>query len=158
MSNMYTIETIGHVRGSRNEVRDDAWGGSVACIELDGSFGPEALEGIEAFSHAEILFVFDRVDPARVVRDARRPRNNPDWPLTGIFAQRGKNRPNRIGSTIVRVLRREGRRLYVAELDAVDGSPVIDIKPVMHEFLPRQAITQPEWVSELMRDYWTNPD
>ena len=77
-----------------------------------------------------------------------------DWPRVGIFAQRGKNRPNRIGTTIVRILRREGRILYVAELDAVDNTPVLDVKPVMEEFLPRTALRQPAWSHELMRRYW----
>jgi tRNA (adenine37-N6)-methyltransferase len=154
---MFTIEPVAHVRGGRDAVRDDAWGGSEVCIELADGFDAAALAGIETFSHVEVLFVFDRVDPATVVRDARHPRNNPDWPLTGIFAQRGKNRPNRLGSTIVRVLRREGRRLYVAELDAVDGTPVVDIKPVLREFLPRAPVTQPAWCDALMRDYWRHP-
>jgi tRNA (Thr-GGU) A37 N-methylase len=100
------------------------------------------------------VFVFDRVDPAKIVSGARHPRNNRDWPAVGIFAQRGKNRPNRIGSTVCRVLRREGRRLVVAELDAIDGTPVIDLKPVMREFLPREPVTQPAWSMELMRNYW----
>ena len=93
-----------------------------------------------------------------MVLDARRPRNNPDWPRLGIFAQRGKNRPNRLGSTVVRILGREGRTLRVAELDAVDGTPVLDIKPVMREFLPRGDVRQPSWVAELMRDYWATAD
>jgi tRNA (Thr-GGU) A37 N-methylase len=72
----------------------------------------------------------------------------------GIFAQRGKNRPNRIGSTIVQVDRVEGRRLHVLELDAIDGTPVLDIKPVLREFLPRREVEQPEWSTELMQRYW----
>jgi tRNA (Thr-GGU) A37 N-methylase len=72
----------------------------------------------------------------------------------GIFAQRGKGRPNRLGVTIVEVIRREGRALTVAGLDAIDGSPVLDIKPVMAEFLPRTPVRQPEWSRELMRNYW----
>ena len=94
------------------------------------------------------------MSPERVVVGARHPRNNPDWPAVGIFAQRGKNRPNRIGSTLCRVLGVDGRTLHVAELDAIDGTPVLDLKPVMAEFLPRGEICQPEWSRELMRDYW----
>jgi tRNA-Thr(GGU) m(6)t(6)A37 methyltransferase TsaA len=151
----FEIEAIGRVSAPREVAEDDYWGGEEACIELDDRFDAEALQGLEDFSHAEVLFVFDRVDPARIVSGARHPRNNRDWPAVGIFAQRGKNRPNRIGSTICRILRREGRRLYVAELDAIDGTPVIDIKPVMGEFLPRSAVRQADWSRELMRDYWT---
>jgi tRNA (adenine37-N6)-methyltransferase len=136
------------------EVRDDFWGGAETRIELTDAIPGEALDGIEDFSHAEIVFVFDRVDPARIVTGARHPRNNADWPLVGIFAQRGKNRPNRIGCTIVRVLRRDGRTLFVSGLDAVDGTPVLDIKPVMAEYLPAGPVEQPEWSHEVMRDYW----
>lgn len=152
------IESIGRVEARRREAADDHWGGEDACIALDDRFPEEALQGLETFSHAEVLFLFDRVDPARVELGARHPRDNPDWPAVGIFAQRGKGRPNRIGSTVCRILRREGRRLYVAELDAIDGTPVIDVKPVMAEFLPREPVRQPLWSHELMRDYWKKKD
>jgi tRNA-Thr(GGU) m(6)t(6)A37 methyltransferase TsaA len=148
------IEPIGVVRAARADVRDDEWGGAECEIVLENRFEADALIGIEDFSHAEILFLFDRVDPGEIVAGARHPRNNPAWPAVGIFAQRGKNRPNRIGSTIVRVIRREGRVLRVAELDAVDGTPVLDIKPVMQEFLPRESVRQPGWSRELMARYW----
>ena len=148
------MEPIGHVRASRVDAEDDDWGGIESSIVLVDAIGPDALDGIEEFSHAEILFHFDRVDEAKIARGARHPRNNPAWPKVGIFAQRGKNRPNRIGSTIVRVVRRDGRRLIVAELDAIDGTPVLDVKPVLAEFLPREAVRQPAWSREIMERYW----
>jgi len=151
------LEPIGYVRGGRAEVEDDNWGGAESRIELVEELSADALLGLEEFSHAEVLFQFHQVPEAKIVRDARHPRNNPDWPRVGIFAQRGKNRPNRIGSTIVRVLGRDGRVLRVAELDAVEGTPILDIKPVMREFLPRTEIRQPRWVGELMREYWSAP-
>ena len=117
-------------------------------------FDAEALDGLEAFSHAEVFFVFDRVADSAVVRGARHPRDNPAWPRVGIFAQRAKARPNRIGSTMVEIVGREGRVLEVAGLDAVDGTPVLDIKPVMKEFLPRGDLRQPAWAAEVMRDHW----
>ena len=150
----FEIEVIGWVEAARKEAIDDDWGGTESVILLDPRFEEDALAGLESFSHVEVLFVFDRVDPAKIVSGARHPRNNKDWPAVGIFAQRGKNRPNRLGSTVCRVLRREGRKLVVAELDAIDGTPVIDLKPVMREFLPREAVRQPEWVGELMQAYW----
>lgn len=150
----FEIESIGRIEATRKEAIDDDWGGMESTILLDPRFEEDALAGLESFSHVEVLFVFDRVDPAKIVSGARHPRNNKDWPAVGIFAQRGKNRPNRIGSTVCRVLRREGRRLVVAELDAIDGTPVIDLKPVMREFLPREAVRQPAWVGELMQAYW----
>ena len=151
---MIAVVPIGHVRSARDDLRDDDWGGVRARIELDPSFDPECLDGIEDFSHAEILFHFDRVPESAVERGARHPRGNQAWPRVGIFAQRGKNRPNRLGSTIVAIAGREGRVLTVLGLDAVDGTPVLDIKPVMREFLPRGEVRQPPWSHELMRDYW----
>ena len=72
-----------------------------------------------------------------------------------MFAQRGKNRPNRLGSCIATIAKREGRALHVVGLDAIDGTPVIDLKPVMQEFLPRAPVKQPAWSSELMQEYWS---
>jgi tRNA-Thr(GGU) m(6)t(6)A37 methyltransferase TsaA len=148
------FEPIGYVRGARANPEDDFWGEGRARIELAEAIPEDALLGLEAFSHAEVIFYFHQVDPAKIVVGARHPRNNPAWPLTGIFAQRGKNRPNRLGLTIVRIVGVHGRNLEVADLDALDGTPVLDIKPVMQEFLPRTAVQQPAWASELMEDYW----
>src|SRR5690348_16638268 len=133
---MITMSAIGTVKNIRKEVEDDNWGEVVSIIELDAAFSEEALFQIESFSHAEIFYYFDRVEDAKIECGARHPRNNPDWPKVGIFAQRGKNRPNRLGATIVKVLKRDGHQLYVQGLDAIDGTPVLDIKPVMKEFLP----------------------
>jgi len=101
-----------------------------------------------------VLFVFDRVPDEQIARGARHPRGNTAWPKVGIFAQRAKDRPNRIGSTVVEVVRVEGTVLTVRGLDAIDGTPVLDIKPVLREFLPRTDVRQPGWATELMKDYW----
>ena len=100
--------------------------------------------------------MFDRVDPADVETGARHPRGNESWPRVGIFAQRAKDRPNRIGVSICRLLRIEERDVHVAGLDAVDGTPVLDLKPVMAEFAPRGELRQPAWAGELMAGYWIN--
>lgn len=151
----FEVSPIGFVRATRGEVADDFWGGSVSTVELAPDVPASSLDGLEQFSHAEILFVLDQIRPDQIVTGARRPRHNPAWPEVGIFAQRAKARPNRLGATIVRILARDGSRLQVAELDAVDGTPVLDIKPVLAEFLPRGSVRQPEWTHELMRDYWS---
>lgn len=148
------VKPIGVVRNTRTEVADDNWGGIISEIVVDDEFGPEALQGIEDFSHAEIIFHFHQVDENKIVSGARRPRDNPAWPIVGIFAQRGKNRPNRIGLTTVRILKRVDNVLFVTGLDAVDGTPVLDLKPVMQEFLPQESIQQPNWATELMTHYW----
>ena len=127
----------------------------IAEITLVGELPDGSLDGLEAFSHAEIVFVFDQVAEPAIERGARHPRGNKDWPRVGIFAQRAKNRPNRIGTTLVEIVGRDGRTLRVRGLDAVDGTPVVDIKPVMSEFLPRSPVRQPEWSHELMKSYWT---
>lgn len=151
----YAVTPIGHVRGGRMLAVDDDWGKERATIELDERlFGPEALAGLAEFSHAEVIFLFDKVPLEKIETGARHPRNREDWPLVGIFAQRGKNRPNRIGLTSCEILSVEGTRLHVAGLDAIDGTPVLDIKPVMREFQPRGTQRQPDWASELMRGYW----
>lgn len=151
----YSIKPIGHVRDGRSDPIDDNWGESRAVIELDATeYGPEAFAGLAEFSHVEVIFLFDRVPPEKIETGARHPRGRTDWPLTGIFAQRGKNRPNRLGATICRIVSCEGTRLEVEGLDAIAGSPVVDIKPVMREFLPREPVRQPDWVAELMAAYW----
>jgi tRNA (adenine37-N6)-methyltransferase len=151
---MITLSPIGVVRSSRIDLNDDNWGEVRARIEISDDFSPACLDGIEEFSHVEVIFFFDRVSEDSIERGARHPRGNPDWPRVGIFAQRGKNRPNRLGTTIARLVGREERAITVVGLDAVEGTPVVDIKPVMAEFLPQGEIRQPPWSRELMRRYW----
>lgn len=151
----FALEPVGTVMGGRSDPVDDNWGGERCRIALDpGRFAPDALAGLEGFSHVEIVFLFDRVPPEKIETGARRPRGRADWPLVGIFAQRGKNRPNRLGVTMCRIVAVEGLELELEGLDAIAGTPVIDIKPVMREFLPRGEVRQPAWAGELMQDYW----
>ena len=146
---------IGRVEGGRVVPEDDDWGGSRARIALDAErFDDEALMGLETFSHAEVVYVFDKVTDDQVVTGARHPRGNPEWPRVGIFAQRGKNRPNRIGVTVCEILTVNGRVLEVRGLDAIDGTPVLDIKPVMSGFAPRGPHREPDWARAIMERYW----
>ena len=158
MTTDISIEPVAFVSAARTSPEDDFWGGSLADITLVESLAQDALTGVDAFSHVEVFFIFHKVAEADITTGARYPRNNRSWPKVGIFAQRGKNRPNRIGSTICRVVSLNGRVLTVAELDAIEGTPVIDIKPVLKEFLPRQATTQPPWATEIMANYWSIKD
>lgn len=149
------LRPVGHVTSTRREIGDDDWDRERATIELDATrFGPDALLGLDAFSHVEVVFLFDRVPLESVEHGARRPRGNPDWPLVGIFAQRAKDRPNRLGLTTCRLLAVDGLTIQVHGLDAVDGTPVLDIKPCMAEFAPRGTVRQPAWSSDLMSGYW----
>ncbi len=145
---------IAFVKNSRTEISDDFWGEIISEIELTDEFTKDALKGIEEFSHAEILFYFDKAEKSKVNKGSRHPRGNNSFPEVGVFAQRVKDRPNHLGHTIVQIVKCEGKSLFVKGLDAIDGTPVLDIKPVIKEFLPREEVIQPAWVSELMKDYW----
>ena len=155
MSEDVTIRPIGLVRGGRADPTDDDWGAVEAVIEIDDTqFGAEAVQGLEEFSHLEVLFVFDRADPAAVVHGARHPRGRADWPEVGIFAQRGKDRPNHLGLSRCLLVAVDGLNLRVRGLDAIDGTPVLDVKPWMAEFGPLGTARQPSWATELMAAYW----
>lgn len=148
---------IGVVRNDRSTAIDDDWDRVNSSIQLDlDVLDARATDGLRAFSHVEVVYVFDQVDPAGVERASRHPRGNPEWPEVGILAQRAKDRPNRIGVTVCELMAvRSGGVVEVRGLDAIDGTPVLDIKPYMAEFGPRGDVLQPQWSHELMRSYWT---
>lgn len=149
------LRAVGHVRGGRVEAEDDGWAAEVAAVELDAErFDASALAGLDAFSHVEVVFQFHQVAEADVVLGARRPRGRADWPEVGIFAQRGRVRPNRIGITTCEVVAVEGTTLRVRGLDAIDGTPVLDLKPYLRGFAPRGEVREPAWATEIMAAYW----
>jgi len=150
----FTIKPIAYVKNSRKEIEDDHWGSIVSEIELVEEVSELALSGITDFSHLEIIFYFDKVSDDKIQYNARHPRNNPNYPKVGIFSQRGKNRPNKLGLTSVELLSHNERTITVRGLDAINGTPIIDIKPIMKEFLPKGEIKQPKWSTELMEKYW----
>lgn len=138
------MRPIGHVRGGRTEAFDDDWGDVEAVVALDGSqFEPDALAGLDQFSHLDVVFVFHLVDATSVVAGARHPRGRDDWPAVGIFAQRAKARPNRIGVTTCELVGVDGLDVRVRGLDAIDGTPVLDLKPHLAEFGARGPVRQP---------------
>jgi len=149
------MRPIGEVRGGREKPDDDSWDSVDAEIVLDGTqFGADALAGLGDFSHIEVVFHFNRVPDSEINTTARHPRGRSDWPKVGIFAQRGKGRPNRIGVCICRLLSVDGLSLKVRGLDAIAGTPVLDIKPVMKGFLPRGEVREPGSAAEIMKEYW----
>lgn len=152
MTASFEIHPIGVVRSSRADPRDDRWDAETSRIELHPPFDAAALAGLGEFSHCIVIYVFDRASWAGSM--SRRPRGNPAWPEVGIFAQRAKDRPNRLGVTVCRILGVEDATLHVAGLDAIDGTPVVDLKPYLSEFGPRGEVRQPAWSHELMADYW----
>jgi tRNA (Thr-GGU) A37 N-methylase len=117
-------------------------------------FTADSLRGLDEFSHVDVVDVFDQVAADSYEVGARHPRGNPEWPAVGVFAQRNKRRPNRIGICTCELLASGGVELTVRGLDAIDGSRVLDLKPYMTEFAPRGAVRQPRWSRELMSGYW----
>ena len=150
----WTVRAIGVVSSSRTEAIDDDWGAIEATITLVAPYAADALRGLSEFSHLEVIYLFDRVDPTSVTVGSRVPRGNPAWPEVGIFAQRAKFRPNRIGLATCELLEVSGATVRVRGLDAIDGTPVLDIKPYMTEFGPRGLVSQPAWSHELMAGYY----
>ncbi len=149
------IAPIGVVRSARSDASDTGWGDVASTIVLDPArFDASALRGLEEFSHVEIVFVFHEIPEERICYGARHPRENPAWPLLGIFAQRGSARPNRIGVSRARVVAVRGAELDVRGLDALDGTPVLDVKPWLREYAPRGPVRQPRWCAEVMQDYF----
>ncbi|MBT8334039.1 MAG: SAM-dependent methyltransferase [Deltaproteobacteria bacterium] len=158
MAETFLITPIGYVKSSRQEVFDDDWHKEQFAIELAPEFNNSALKGLDSFSHVEVIFYLHKVDTEKIEKSARHPRNNKAWPKVGIFSQRVKNRPNRLGSTIAEIVSIHGTTIHLSGLDAIDGTPVIDIKPVMSEFMPQGAISQPAWSKEIMKGYWNKVD
>ena len=150
-----SMTPIGRVMSARDEPIDDAWDSVPTTIVLDpAQLKSDATAGLDSFSHIVVTYVFDRVGEDEIERGARHPRGRTDWPKIGILAQRAKNRPNRIGITTCRLLSVDGLTLKVQGLDAIDGTPVLDIKPHMSGFNPRGSICEPAWSRELMEKYW----
>ena len=147
------MHPVAFVKNSRKDLSDDFWGSIISEIELLPPVPADAFNGIDSFSHLEIIFHFDQADHSKFVYKGH-PRGNKHWPEVGIFAQRKKDRPNAIGLTIVELIKREGNKIWVKNLDAIDGTPILDIKPVIKEFLPLKEVKQPPWTSELMEKYW----
>jgi tRNA (adenine37-N6)-methyltransferase len=150
-----TLEPIGIVRSPVKTPLDDVWGDVVSVIELDDRIvGPDAAKGLEEYSHIDVVFHFHLLPAEEIETNLRRPRGRADWPEVGILAQRAKRRPNRLGVTTCRLISVDGLRLTVRDLDAIDGTPVLDVKPYLAEFAPKGEIRQPAWSHELMAGYF----
>src|ERR1051326_4148533 len=148
-----SLEPIAIVKNSRTTTADDFWGNVISEIVLLDHIPIDAFDNIEQFSHLEIIYYFDKVDKDEIVYSGR-PRGNPDYPVMGIFSQRKKDRPNQLGLCTVELIEHRGRSINVKYLDAIDGSPVLDIKPVFRQFELKTEIKQAPWVNDLMKYYW----
>ena len=129
--NNFTLEPIGVIHSElvsrENAPRQGYEGAPEAWLEIDPAF-EEALHLLSVGDAVIILTWFHQADRTAL---QVHPRNMPDTPLTGVFATRSPDRPNPIGLHRVTILEIDGLRLKIAPIEAIDGTPVIDIKPVL---------------------------
>jgi len=143
------LKPIGFVRTDAvgDEVRDM---NVISQIVLNREY-TEALEGIEEFSHIFVIFWLHKI-PAEDRKTLKvHPRGRSDMPLLGIFATRSPHRPNPIGLTRVKLLKAEGNLLTIQSLDALDGTPVLDIKP-FDSWDTTDDFRVPEWWMKLQKE------
>jgi tRNA (Thr-GGU) A37 N-methylase len=150
----YVARPIAFVRNERRQVIDDDWDDVLSTIELAGDVPGESLRGLEEFSHVEVAFFASQAEDVPPAPWHRRPRGNERWPDVGIFAQRNKDRPNRLLLSIVAIEKVEERSLVVRGLDALDDTPVLDIKPVYAWSGPRGELRVAPWSDELGEQYF----
>jgi tRNA-Thr(GGU) m(6)t(6)A37 methyltransferase TsaA len=148
-----TLKVIGTVRNARHSAEDAGWGAVESVIELRPEFAA-GLAGLEDFTHALVLFHMHQDPDGEAPTLTRRPRGRADMPRLGVFAQRGRMRPNTVGITAVRIARVEPGKVVVRALDALDGTPVLDLKPYVPVFDRRDDARTPEWVDRLMDGYF----
>lgn len=147
------IEPIGIVKSPVTEAVDENWGNVVAEIHLLDSMA-SGLQGIEEFSHLLVVFFMHQSRFDLETYLARRPRGRADMPVVGAFAQRARHRPNPIGVTAVELPEVRHNVVKVTGLDAIDGTPVLDLKPYLPAFNCRPEAKIPEWVERLMEGYF----
>ena len=139
-----TLKAIGIVRnGIKQPLRRD-WGKIISDIVVDSSL-TEALDGLDEFSHIVVIYWMHQVagqPPTKV-----HPMGRGELPLVGLFATRSPNRPNPVGKATVRLLQRQDNILKVEGLDALDGTPVIDIKPYIPGYDSATNAKVPSWIT-----------
>lgn len=147
------LNPIGYVRNDVEKKKDKSWGADISKIELEEQY-TGGLRGLNEFSHAIIIYYLDKAQFDIEKHLQRRPQNRDDMPLVGIFSQRGKDRPNQIGMTSVKIVSTSDDLLIVEGLDAIDGTPILDIKPYYPVYDCKMNSIVPEWVNRLMEDYF----
>jgi tRNA-Thr(GGU) m(6)t(6)A37 methyltransferase TsaA len=145
------LRPIGVVRNRVMEPMPEGWEAVESRIVLRPELAP-ALLGLSDYSHLYVLFWLHRVPPhLRGTRLQLHPRDRQDLPLQGLFATRSQLRPNPIGVTVARLLSVRGNVLRVMGLDAIDGTPVLDLKPYVPYYDAVPDARQPGWVDSLQR-------
>jgi tRNA (adenine37-N6)-methyltransferase len=150
----FKVHPIGGVKCAVTEMSQGGWANVDSEIHLDARYA-RGLQGLEGYSHVIVVFFLDRAQGFDVTRQLlRRPRGMEDMPEVGVFAQRTKYRPNPIGVTAVQLLGITGNIVKVRGLDALDGTPVLDIKPYMPPFDRVDDVRMPPWVTHVMEGYF----
>ena len=151
---MVTFTPVGVVRNGINKMSTGNWAGAESRIELNHDLVP-GLKGLADFSHAVVVFHLDQIPPFDKAKQLlRQPRGMEHLPPVGVFAQRNKFRPNPIGVTPVRLVSIAGNILTVTGLDAMDGTPVLDVKPFIPEFDSVAESKQADWVPAMLKGYF----
>jgi len=147
------IEPIGFVHTLVVEPQDHDWASVTSEVRIEPEFRT-GLRGLETFSHVVVLFLLHRAGFSKEEHLLRHPRERADLPLLGIFAQRARHRPNPIGLSTVLIEKVTDTSVHVRGLDALDGTPVIDLKPHVPVFDAPSGSRHPEWVDRLFADYF----
>lgn len=147
------LNSIGMVRNNVKDAKNLNWGNDVSKIILDEKY-EQGLIGLSEFSHLIVIYYLDKADFNIDKHLVRRPQGREDMPMVGIFSQRAKDRPNPIGITSVEILEVCKNIVTVKGLDAIDKTPVLDIKPYFPMFDHKDKVIVPEWVSRLMEHYF----
>lgn len=141
------LRPIGIVRNGVRTPRPDGWASLRSDIIVRDELTP-ALDGIDGYSHIIVVFAFDRV-PESAQRMRVRPGHDPRIPEQGVLATRSQVRPNPVGVSVVRLLKRRGNILRVEALDAIDGTPVLDLKPYFPNYDAISTAGIPPWARAL---------
>src|SRR3989304_3536966 len=154
MASTFKVDSVGTVKCAVTEMSQGGWAKVDSEIHLDAQYA-RGLQGLEGFSHVIVVFFLDRAqgfDPEKQL--LRRPRGMEDMHELGVFAQRTKFRPNPIGVTVVKLLGIAGDVVKVRGLDALDGTPVLDLKPYLPPFDRADDVKMPPWVEHVMEGYF----
>lgn len=144
---------VGVVRSPVSAEVDEGWGDITAEIHMMPEYAA-GLSGLNEFSHALIISALHKGSFRHERHVVRRPRGRADLPAVGIFAQRARHRPNPLAISAVEIVAVRPGVLVVKGLDAVDGTPVLDIKPYVPSFDARGSVRTPGWMDEIMKGYF----
>jgi tRNA-Thr(GGU) m(6)t(6)A37 methyltransferase TsaA len=141
------LRAIGVVSNEVKQPMRHGWREVVSEITINSELA-EALDGLEGFSHIIVLYWMHQLAGRHPLPLKVHPMGNRDLPLTGRFATRAPHRPNPIGQATVELLERRANVLKVKGLDAIDGTPVIDIKPYIPGYDSASDAKAPRWMPQ----------